>query len=275
MQHVAIDLGGMESQFCVRSADGEIVREGPIATHRLARFFKEIPPAVVILETCAESFKIAEQARSSGHDVRVVPATLAPSLGVGARKTKTDRRDGRALSLASCRMELPSVHVRSRESRTSTSAYRSREALVESRTKLINTVRGWMRTELLTIKSGSSETFSMRVREMARRRGVELSNPIERLLLVCEVLTEQIKAADQELVAQAKEDEVCQRLMTVPGVGPVTAVRFRAALDDVSGSRVPTLSSRIWASRPASVPARKPNDDSGSPRRVPQMYASS
>lgn len=234
MQHVAIDLGGRESQFCVRSATGAIIREGKIPTLQLKRFFGELVPSVVILETCAESFKIAEQARGFGHDVRIVPATLAPSLGVGARRTKTDRRDGRALSLASCRMELPSVHLRSRQSRMDTSAYRSREALVESRTKLINTVRGWMRTELLTVRSGSTETFPARVRRMAQRQELELPKQIERLLTVCEVLVEQIKEADRELVARAKEDEVCQRLMTVPGVGPVTAVRFRAALDDVS-----------------------------------------
>jgi len=234
MQHIAIDLGGRESQFCIRTATGEIVGEDKISTHHLTPFFEGQPPSVVILETCAEAFKIAEQARAFGHDVRIVPATLAPSLGVGARRTKTDRRDGRALSLASCRMELPSVHVRSPRSRSDTSAYRSREALVESRTKLINTVRGWMRTELLTVRSGSTVTFAERVRRMAQRQEIDLPRQIERLLLVCETLTEQIAEADKELVARAREDEVCQRLMTVPGVGPVTAVRFRAAIDDVS-----------------------------------------
>jgi transposase len=233
MHHVAIDLGGRESHFCVRSAGGEIVREGKTSTHHLERFFKELPPSVVILETCAEAFKVSDQASQFGHDVRIVPATLAPSLGVGARRTKTDRRDGRALSHASCRMELPSVHVRSTAARNSTSRYRAREALVDSRTKLINTVRGWMRTELLKVASGASATFPKRVREMAQRRDIELPIFIERLLVVCEMLSEQIKAADLELKSLAEQDEVCQRLMTVPGVGPVTAVRFRAVVDDV------------------------------------------
>ena len=106
MQHIAIDLGGRKSQFCIRSATGEILKEGQISTHQLTPFFKSVPRSVVILETCAEAFKVAEQAKEFNHDVRIVHATLAPSLGVGARGIKTDQRDGRALSLASCRIEL-------------------------------------------------------------------------------------------------------------------------------------------------------------------------
>jgi transposase len=54
---------------------------------------------------------VADAAKACGHDVRVVPATLVRSLGVGARGIKTDERDARALCIASCRVELRSVHV--------------------------------------------------------------------------------------------------------------------------------------------------------------------
>ena len=56
---------------------------------------------------------------------------------------------------------------------------------------------------------------------------------VERLLTSIEELTDQITAADLELSNLAKEDATCQRLMTVPGVGPVTAMRFAATVDDV------------------------------------------
>ena len=64
-----------------------------------------------MLETCTEAFRIAGRALQQGHDVRVVAATLVRPLGVGQRGLKNDRRDARALSEASCRIELPSVHI--------------------------------------------------------------------------------------------------------------------------------------------------------------------
>ena len=52
MQHVAIDLGGRESQVCIRAADGQILLEQKVATRTLGGFFKAQPPSRVVLETC-------------------------------------------------------------------------------------------------------------------------------------------------------------------------------------------------------------------------------
>src|SRR5512133_2834646 len=111
MQHIAIDLGSAESQICIRSVDGQILREGKQRNSTLKALFKKQPTSRVILETCAEAFAIADMALELGHEVRVVPATLVRSLGVGARGVKTDRRDAQVLSEVSTRIDLPSVHV--------------------------------------------------------------------------------------------------------------------------------------------------------------------
>src|SRR5215813_8606379 len=111
MEHIAIDLGGRESQVCVRRPDGTIMEEHRLPTRAVAAYLQSHAPARVVMETCSESWPIADAARALGHDVRVVPSTLVRSLGVGARRTKTDRRDAQALSAASCRLDLPAVHV--------------------------------------------------------------------------------------------------------------------------------------------------------------------
>lgn len=130
MKHIAIDLGGRESQICVRSEGGEILEERRHATARLGNFLLEREPSTVILETSCEAFAVADLARRGGHDVRVVPATLVRALGVGKRGTKTDVLDARVLSEASCRLELPSVHVPSMRSREVKAACTSREQLL-------------------------------------------------------------------------------------------------------------------------------------------------
>ena len=234
MDHVAIDLGSQESQVCVRRADGTIVDERKVPTRKLSKLMASWAPSRVILETCSEAFHLADAAKALGHDVRVVPATMVRTLGVGARGVKTDRRDAQVLSEVSCRIELPSVHVPSALARELKSMCGAREALVETRTKLINNVRGWTRTQLWRIKKGSTGSFAARVRGHAVALALPLPTHIERQLVVIETVHEQIKAADQQVTQTATEHTICRLLMTAPGVGPVTAVRFVAALDDAS-----------------------------------------
>jgi transposase len=188
----------------------------------------------LVLETSAEAFRIADAALASGHQVRVVPATLVKTLGVGARGVKTDERDARVLSEVSCRIDLPSVHIPSAQSRELKSLCGAREELLECRTKLINNVRGWLRTQLIRLRSGATQTFPARVRGQAEAGGQALPEHIERQLKVIDVLNMQVKEADRQLRQFASENSLCRRLMTVPGVGPVTAVRFLAAIDQVT-----------------------------------------
>jgi transposase len=217
--------------------DGSIVKEARVWTRSLPKLLETMEPSRVILETSAEAFLIADVALAHGHEVRVVPATLVKQLGVGARGIKTDRRDAQALSEVSCRIDLPSVHVTSQLAREFKSMCGSREILVKTRTMLINNVRGWTRTQLIRIRTGSTPTFQQRVREYAQTNQIPVPEHIERQLALLDALKVQIKAADQQLTKLAGEHPVCRKLMTVPGVGPVTAVRFVAALDDVTRFR--------------------------------------
>jgi transposase len=171
----------------------------------------------VVVETCSEAFAVADAALAAGHEVRVVPATLVRSLGVGARRLKTDRRDARVLSEVSCRIDLPSVHVPSRESRDRKTMCGMRDALVGVRTKLVNTVRGWLRAEARRPRSGELSTFSARVRALSTE--VPLPTYVERQLRMIDAVNDEISLADRELAAAAQADPVAQRLMAVPGVG--------------------------------------------------------
>lgn len=231
MEHVAIDLGGRESQICVRSADGAIVHETRCQTRDLPKFLKTREPSRVVVETCAESFMVADAALALGHEVRVVPATLVPALGVGSRKTKNDRRDCRLLSEASCRIDLPSVHIPSAQSRDRKTMLSMHNVLVTSRTAMVNAVRGWMRGQAARCKAGAVETFPKRVREALE--GEVVPSHVERVLEAVESLTMQIRGADRELERIAKGDATCRLLASMPGVGPMTSIAFASTLDEV------------------------------------------
>jgi transposase len=206
MKHCAIDLGGRKSQVCIRDEAGQIVWEERCDTLCLPERLRAWPQSRVIVETAAEAFRIADAAKQAGHEVRVVAATLVRALGVGARRTKTDRRDAQVLSEVSSRIDLPSVHIpspRSREWKTMCGAH---DALVSSRTKLINNLRGWMRGQ-----------------------GRRLTAQVE----VIRVLSKQIAESERRLRRTAQDDELCRRLMEVPGIGPSAALRFVAAIDEI------------------------------------------
>ena len=136
------------------------------------------------------------------------------------------------LSEVSCRIDLPSVHVPSRQARERKALCGLRDVLVGARTKVINSVRGWLRAEGRRPRGGDVATFPARVRALA----VDAPFPsyVERQLRTVEALTIEIHEADRELAAAAKADPIGRRLMTVPGVGAATAVRFVAALDEIS-----------------------------------------
>jgi transposase len=228
MDHCAIDLGGRKSQVCIRSGEGQIIVERRCDTLALPEFLQSLPPSRVIVETAAEAFRIADAARAAGHEVRVVPATLVRTLGVGARRTKTDQRDAKVLSEVSCRIDLPSVHIRSPASREAKTICGIHDALTSSRTKLINNLRGWLRGQARRIRSGAASSFAQRMREIEGLPGY-----IQSQLAAIERLSEEIATSAKRIEQLAESSEVCRRLMTVPGIGPSAAVRFAAAVDEV------------------------------------------
>lgn len=239
MLHVGIDLGGKESQICVRDANGEIVVEQKHFTRKIPQLVATWPaPCRVVMETCAEAFRIADAVRAAGHEIRVVPASLVRQIGVGARGVKNDRRDAQQLSKASWQTDVPSVHIPSHRSRELKAICGSRDILIRSRTMVVNNVRGWVRGQLWKLRGCTAVTLPGQLRAHAESLATALPEHVERNLVLLEALNAQVKAADKQLTALADADPICRLLMEVPGVGPITAVRFVATVDDPS--RFPT-----------------------------------
>jgi transposase len=232
MEHIAIDLGARESQVCVRRADGEIVEEQRIATRPevMRRYLQRRPKSRVIVETGSEAFWVAQIAIDSGHEARVVASTLAPSLGVGRRRLKSDQRDARLLSESSCRMDLPSVHIPGVQTRRLQSRLTMRGALVRSRTQLVNVIKAYLRT----IGERAPMRYGEKWIAQLREKLADTAAQVKPVLEVLEALDRSIKDFDQELEQLSKDSPHVQRWQTVPGVGVVTSLRYLATLDVAS-----------------------------------------
>ena len=228
MNHIAIDLGSSKSQVCVRNSVGEILSEDKIDTAKLKSYLKKQPPSTVIMETCSESWTVGDFAKQSGHTVKVVPTYLVRSLGVGNRGIKNDRKDAQALSEVSTRINLPSVHIRSALSRDLQVQLKLRSQLVSNRTQLINSVRGWMRTQAIRIKTGASDTFPIRLRTKK-----DLPIYIEQQLDQIISLNEGIEKANQRLIEQAQNNPHVMLLQSIPGIGVLTSLAFLSVVDTI------------------------------------------
>lgn len=110
----------------------------------------------------------------------------------------------------------------------------SRDALVSSRTKLTNTVKSQLRCRLVLTHKRRSAATPDQIRSLWTELVGSVPPHVKRQLLVIAMLDAQIKEADKEIQQLIKPNETCRRLMTVPGIGPLTAMRFVATLDDVT-----------------------------------------
>lgn len=144
---------------------------------------------------------------------------------------KTDRRDARALAEACRRGTYRRAHRCSEIHRRVRAELTVREALVRTRTRYISVVRAMLRGEGERIRSGGAASFVARVREI--ELAPHVASVISPLLELMEAINERLKKMDEELRTRAGRDEVVRRLCSVPGVGPVTAISFKAVVDRV------------------------------------------
>jgi transposase len=209
----------------VIDGDGRVVREKRVATSRetLTAAFAGLTDLRVLVETGTESEWVAQCLEAAGHTVVVADPNYAPMYGEVRRHVKTDRRDVRALAEANRRGWYRATHRRS-------AAQRALQQLL--RTGTISVVRALLRQEGYRLPSGRAAQVPARLARLALPAGLALT--LAPLQTVIETLTRELAGIDARVAGAAQADPVVTRLQTVPGVGPVVAMTFRATVDDVA-----------------------------------------
>lgn len=232
MEQIGIDVHKVATQVCILTESGAY-EERRIRTEReaLTKLFGGRARARVLLEAATESEWVARHLESLGHEVIVADPGFAPMYASRSRNIKTDKRDARALCDA-CRTSIyRAAHRSSESSRERRKHLVVRQALVQTRSRMISVVRSLLRQEGFRVPSGGSKSFAKRVRQLPLTP--ELVVAVEPLLQTHEGLCEQLARVDAKLEELSKHDERVQRLVTVPSVGAVTALTFVAVIDDV------------------------------------------
>jgi transposase len=232
VEYIGIDVHRNSSQICILTEDGEYLeRRCSTSRDSLRKHLGERAPGRILIEASTDSEWVAQVLEEFGHEVIVADPNFAPMYATRSRRVKTDRRDARALCDA-CRLgAYRPAHRAPRERRQQRAELRVRETLVFTRSKYISLIRSILRREGYRVASGAVEKFLDRLSTMSLPD--ELREEVTPLITVMTVINEKIHEADQQLKAQVTGDPVATRLMTVPGVGPVTAATFIAVVDRV------------------------------------------
>ena len=233
MDSIGLDLHKRESQLCMITTDGELVEERiRTSRERFTAVLGARAPARILLEASTESEWVARHLESLGHTVIVADPGFAAMYATRSKRVKTDKRDARTLCEALPLGAYRAVHRASDAQRHLRAQLAVRDALVRTRTRYVALIKAAVRREGLRLPSGEAEQTVAKLAALPLAAHVRAE--LAPLVALWAPLQAELTAADARLTAVARTHPVVTRLMTMPSVGPVTALAFVAALDDVA-----------------------------------------
>jgi transposase len=227
---VGIDIG--KNTFHVIGLDrrGAVVLRQRWTRGQVAARFANMPPCLIGMEACVGAHHLSRQLKALGHDARLMPAKYVRPYSKGQ---KNDFRDAEAIAEAVQRPTMKFVATKTAEQLDLQALHRVRERLISQRTGIINQIRAFLlergiavrqgyrflRTELPGILAAPSDVLSPRMTRI-----------IEDLAADWRRLDERIERLSSDIELLAHNDAGCERLMSVPGIGPVISSAMVAAI---------------------------------------------
>lgn len=240
--YIGMDISMQETSICGVKGDGSLVFEGvapsepaAIASY-LRKAAKDFSLARIIFETGPLSTHFYHELKMLGFPVVCVDARHAHGV-LKAQRIKTDRNDARGLAQISRTGWYKAVHIKSTQSNELRNFMAGRKQILEARLTLENHIRGTLKTYGIKLGTVSAADFARKVKALTQEQTALSKRVLQGLLEVRETMLEQEKELTRQCKKLAQEDEDCRRMMTVPGIGVITALSFKAEIDDPSRFR--------------------------------------
>ncbi|WP_230533677.1 IS110 family RNA-guided transposase [Microvirga roseola] len=234
MKHYAgLDISVKETSVCIVDETGKICREIKVTSHPedLLKLLQD--PAWhfgrIGLEAGPLSQWLFDGLARAGLPV-VCIETRHTKAFLKAQVNKTDRNDAHGIAQMMRVNLFRPVHVKTLANQKRRALLTARKLLQEKAIAIENDIRGLLRNFGLKVGVVGAGKFEARIHELAESMP-DLMGIMQQLLEVRRSLREHFAALHRKLLALVRDDEVCRRLMTVPGVGPVVALAFVATID--------------------------------------------
>jgi transposase len=228
-----LDVSLEETTICIVDDAGMIVREARAASEPevLVAFFEACGMKMerVGLEACSLTAWLHGGLTEVGIPAICIEARQAKAA-MGAMPNKTDRNDARGIAQIMRTGWYRAVHVKSLSCRAWRALLTARRMVLNKRRDVENGIRALLREVGLKVGTPSRKDFPALVRELAADDPV-LMSLAESLLSVIEVMTREVERLTKRAIDEVRVEPTCRQLMTVPGIGPLTALAFRATID--------------------------------------------
>ncbi|NQV46588.1 MAG: IS110 family transposase [Rhodospirillaceae bacterium] len=232
--YVGLDVSLAETSICVVDDDGKIVCEGTVISQpaAIAEFIETKAKAAlrIGLETGPTATWLWHELHALGLAVICIDARHAKAA-LSMQINKSDRNDAYGLARIMQAGWYKEVQVKRLGCHEVRAVLNSRALLVKIKRDLGNQIRGLLKNLGLIIGKANGNVFSCRVENLVAENP-HLQQAVRPLLAVREMVSREISDLDRRLLVLARDDVESRRLMTVPGIGPITALAFRAAIDE-------------------------------------------
>jgi transposase len=234
---LGIDIGKNSFHLIGLDARGAIVLRQKLSRGQVEARLANMPSCLIGMEACGGAHHLSRQLLALGHEVKLIPAQFVTPF---RKSHKNDFRDAEAIAEAVLRPTMRFVPTRSVEQLDLQALHRVRSRLVSQRTAVINQIRAFLlergvavRQRLHSLRQALPDILAQRTDVLTLR----MTHMIEGLRQDWHHLDERIDAVTGEIEAVVAADEACQRLMSVPGVGPIIASAIVAAIGNGAAFR--------------------------------------
>lgn len=230
LSSVGIDIGKDVFHLVGFDPNGSVVLRRKIKRLDLEKEFSRFPRCIVGMEACLSAHFVSRTLRGMGFEPRIIPAKYTKPFIKGQ---KNDYNDAEAIAEAVLRPNLKVVPEKTQDQLDLQALHRVRARLVSRRTATINQIRAFLIEQGIAVRTGArslrNSLFTIlenRADEISPRMGTIIIGLYEDWLW----LDERIESTTEEIELISKRDGACQRLMSVPGIGPIISTAMVAAI---------------------------------------------
>jgi transposase len=227
---IGIDLGKTVFHLVGLDARGEVVVRKKCSRNQILGFTANLHVSLIGMEACGGAHFLARALREQGHDARLMPAQYVKPY---VKTNKNDYIDAEAIAEAVGRPRMRFVSIKTDDQLDLQSLHRVRERWVSGRTAVINQIRGLLLERGITIRKGRhhiEESLPGILEDADNKLSGALRVLLTQLRLEMQYLQGQIDESDKLIQRIAGELEDCRRMVSVPGIGPLTATATIAAI---------------------------------------------